>query len=90
MNNCNFHGTIWESSRFISLQTTVKAIHSSVSTFDVSIPASHVARIRTGSSFSTGIENTIQVSKFKRIGLKKMADFDGGDSVSVYSIINLH
>ena len=29
-------------------------------------------------SFNTGTENTIQVSKFKRIGFeKKMADFDG-------------
>ena len=37
----------------------------------------------TGPSFNTGTENTIQVSK-------KMADFDGGESVSAYSIINLH
>ena len=34
----------------------------------------------TGPSFNTGTENTIQVSKFKRIGFeKKMADFDGGE-----------
>ena len=31
-----------------------------------------------------------QVSKFKRIGFEKMADFDEGESVSTYSIINLH
>ena len=45
----------------------------------------------TGPSFNTGTENTIQVSKFKRIGFEnKMADFDGGESVSAYSIINLY
>ena len=43
-----------------------------------------------GPSFNTGTENTIQVSKFKRIGFEKMADFDGGESVSAYSIISLH
>ena len=36
--------------------------------------------VHTGSSFNTGTENTMQVSKFKRIGFeKKMADFDGGE-----------
>ena len=35
--------------------------------------------IHTGSSFNTGTENTIQVSKFKRIGFEKMADFDGAN-----------
>ena len=37
--------------------------------------------VHTGTSFNTGTENTMQVSKFKRIGFeKKMADFDGGES----------
>ena len=45
----------------------------------------------TGPSFNTGTENTIQVSKFKHIGFEKeIADFDGGESLSVYQIINLH
>ena len=45
----------------------------------------------TGPSFNTGTENTRQVSKFKHIlGFEKMADFDGGESVSAHSIINLH
>ena len=44
----------------------------------------------TGPSVNTSNENTTQVSKFKRIGFeKKMADFDGGESVNAYSIINL-
>ena len=45
----------------------------------------------TGSSFNIGTENTIKVSKFKRIAFeKKMADFDGGESVSANSIFNLY
>ena len=40
--------------------------------------------------FDTGTENTIQVSKFKRIGLEKNVGFRCGGSVSTYSIINLH
>ena len=32
-----------------------------------------------GPSFNTGTEKTKQVSKFKRIGFEKMADFDGGE-----------
>ena len=47
-------------------------------------------KYHTGPSFNTGTENTIQVSKFKRIGFDKMADLDGGKSVSAYSVINLH
>ena len=33
----------------------------------------------TGPSFNTGTENTIQISKFKRIGFENMADFNGGE-----------
>ena len=33
----------------------------------------------TGPSFNTSTEDTIQVSKFKRIGFEKMVDFDGGE-----------
>ena len=43
----------------------------------------------TGPSFNTGTENTIQVSKFKRIGFEQKGGFRRGLSVSAYSIINL-
>ena len=33
----------------------------------------------TGPSFNIGTENTIQVSKFKRIGFEKLADLDGDE-----------
>ena len=54
--------------------------------------------LHTGLSFNKGTENTIQVSKFKRIGQfrkkKKKKKGGGGfrwsESVSAYSIINLH